>query len=127
MLVLDDQLRTVLANQSFYRTFQVTPREVEQQLLYHLCNGAWNIPDLRSLLEEILPKSTSFQDFIVDKTFPHIGRMMLALNGRRLKQEAALPGRILLAMEEVTGRVRKGKGEAKAKAKAKVERPYHEP
>ena len=61
----------------------------------------------------------------MDKTFPHIGRMMLALNGRRLKQEAALPGRILLAMEEVTGRVREGKGEAKAKAK--VERPYHEP
>ena len=59
LLVLDDQLRVVLANQSFYRIFQVTPREVEQQLLYHLCNGAWNLPDLRSLLEEILPKSTA--------------------------------------------------------------------
>ena len=101
LLVLDDQLRVVSANQSFYKVFQVTPREVEQQLLYHLCNGAWNIPDLRRLLEEILPERSSFEDFAVDQTFPHIGRKILALNGRRLEQELALPGRILLAMEEV--------------------------
>jgi len=112
LLVLDDQLRVVSANQSFYRIFQVTPREVEQQLLYHLCHGAWNIPDLRRLLEEILPKSTSFQDFVVDAMFPHIGRKVLVLNGRRLEQEAGQPGRILLAMEEVRGREGVGKGES---------------
>ena len=107
LLVLDDQFRVVSANQSFYRTFQVTQHEVEQQILYNLCNGAWNIPGLRRLLEEILPKSISFQDFVVDKTFPHIGRKVLALNGRRLRQGATQPGRILLAMEEVTGQERK--------------------
>ncbi len=107
LLVLDEQLRVVLANQSFYRIFQVQPREVEQQLLYHLCNGAWNIPGLCSLLEEVLPKHTSFQDFVVDQTFPHIGRKVLALNGRRLEQETAQPGRILLAMEEVRGQEEK--------------------
>jgi len=110
LLVLDDQLRVVSANQSFYRTFHVTPREVELQLLYHLCNGAWNRPDLCHLLEEVLPKNNSFQDFIVDQTFPQIGRLVLALNGRRLDQEAAQPGRILLAMEEVKGS--EGKTEA---------------
>jgi two-component system CheB/CheR fusion protein len=103
LLVLDEQLRVVMVNQSFYRIFQVQPREVEQQLLYHLCNGAWNIPDLRSLLEEILPARTSFQDFILDQTFPHIGRKVLALNGRRLEQDTTQPGRILLAMEEMRG------------------------
>jgi two-component system CheB/CheR fusion protein len=116
LLVLDDQLRVVSTNQAFYRTFQVTQREVEQQLLYHLCNGAWNIPKLRRLLEEILPKHSSFQDFIVDKTFPHIGRKVLALNGRRLEQAAAQPGRILLAMEQMS--VREGEG----KVEAKIER-----
>lgn len=118
LLVLDDQLRVVSANQSFYRTFQVRPREVEQQLLYHLCNGAWNIPDLRSLLEEILPERTSFQDFVVDQTFPHIGRKVLALNGRRLEQETAQPGRILLAMEEVR---EGGEGKREVTVEAKVE------
>ena len=56
LLVLDEQFRVVSANQAFYRTFQLTPREVELQFLYHLCNGAWNIPKLRRLLEEILPE-----------------------------------------------------------------------
>ena len=110
LLVLDDQLRVVSTNQAFYRTFQVTPREVEQQLLYHLCSGAWNLPPLRRLLEEVLPKQTTFQDFIVDKTFPHIGRKVLALNGRRLEQAVSQPGRILLAMEEVQGREGQGAG-----------------
>ena len=110
LLVLDDQLRVVSTNQAFYRTFHVTPREVEQQLLYHLCNGAWNLPPLRRLLEEVLPKQTTFQDFIVDKTFPHIGRKVLALNGRRLEQAVSQPGRILLAMEEVQGREGQGAG-----------------
>jgi two-component system CheB/CheR fusion protein len=109
LLVLDDQLRVVSANQSFYRIFQVQPREVEQQLLYHLCNGAWNIPELRSLLEEILPERTSFQDFVVDQKFPHIGRKVLALNGRRLQQDMDQPGCILLAMEEVRGQEEKVK------------------
>ena len=113
LLVLDDQLRVVSANQSFYRTFQITPREVEQQLLYHLCNGAWNIPELCRLLEEILPECTSFQDFVVDQTFPRIGHRVLALNGRRLKQDLMQPGRILLALEEVRGQEGKGKVEAK--------------
>lgn len=111
LLVLDEQLRVVLANQSFYETFQTTPREVEQQLLYHLCNGAWNISDLRSLLEEILPKHRSFRDFIVDKPFPPVGRKKLALNGRRLEQDVALPGRILLAIEEIVDREPHGGGE----------------
>ena len=31
LLVLDDHLRVVTANPAFYATFQVTPREVEQQ------------------------------------------------------------------------------------------------
>jgi two-component system CheB/CheR fusion protein len=110
LLVLDDQLRVVSANQSFYRIFQVTPPEVEQQLLYHLCNGAWNIPDLRHLLEEILPKSSSFQDFVVDQVFPRIGQRVLVLNGRQLEQALVLPGRILLAMEEVRGHEGKGEG-----------------
>jgi two-component system, chemotaxis family, CheB/CheR fusion protein len=114
LLVLDDHLRVISTNQAFYRIFQVTPREVEKQLIYNLCSGAWNIPDLRRLLEEILPKENSFQDFIVDKTFPHIGRQVLMLNGRRLEQETAQPGRILLAMEWMRAQQGEGNGTTQA-------------
>ncbi|MDZ4853293.1 MAG: CheR family methyltransferase [Nitrospirota bacterium] len=103
LLVLDEQGRVVTANLAFYRTFLLTPLEVEQQLLYHLCRESWNIPALRHVLEEVLPKHRSFQDFIVDRTFPQIGRKVFALNGRILKQESTKPQRILLAMEEMRG------------------------
>ena len=108
LLVLDDQLRVISANQAFYRIFRVTPHEVEQQLLYNLCHGAWNIPDLRRLLEEILPERRSFEDFAVELTLPQIGRKMLTLNGRGLEQDVSLPGRVLLAMEERRGAEEEG-------------------
>ena len=103
LLVLDDHLRVVTANQSFYQFFKLTKPEVEQQLLYNLCHGSWNLPELRHELEGVLPNGTSFKDFIIDTTFPQIGRKVLALNARRLEQNQALPGRILLAMAEVRG------------------------
>jgi two-component system CheB/CheR fusion protein len=56
---------------------------------------------LRHLLEEILPTKSSFQNFLLEQTFPHIGRRAVMLNGRRLEQTLPEPGRILLAMEEV--------------------------
>jgi hypothetical protein len=56
------------------------------------------------VLEEVLPERTSFRDFIIDKAFPQVGRKKLVLNGRRLEQDVALPGRILLAVEEITDR-----------------------
>ena len=103
LLVLDEQCRVVTANLAFYRTFLMTPLEVEQQLLYHLGRESWNIPELRRVLGEVLPKHRSFQDFIMDKTFPKIGRKVFALNGRIIQQESTKPGQILLAMEEVRG------------------------
>jgi two-component system, chemotaxis family, CheB/CheR fusion protein len=103
LLVLDEQLRVVQANQSFYRVFQMVPGEVEQQYLYLLCRGAWNLPELRRLLDDVLPKNSSFQDLAVDQVFPHIGRKSLVLNGRKLEQKSIGLGRILLAIEEVKG------------------------
>jgi two-component system, chemotaxis family, CheB/CheR fusion protein len=108
LLVLDAQLRVVLANHSFYEMFRVTPREVEQQLLYHLCEGAWNVAELRRLLEDILPKNASFRDFAMEKVFPHVGRKVLLINARRLEQETVQPGRILLAVGDMTGQAQDG-------------------
>jgi len=69
MLVLDGELRVASANRSFYRAFQVSPRETEKRLLYELGNGQWDIPALRQLLEEVLPQSTEFQNFQVETEF----------------------------------------------------------
>jgi PAS domain S-box-containing protein len=104
LLVLDGHLRVQSANRSFYRTFGVSPPETEGRLLYELGNGQWAIPRLRTLLEEILPQDTAFDDFEIEHDFPDIGWKAMLLNARRLRQEGV--DQILLAIEDVTERRR---------------------
>ena len=105
LLILDTTLRVRSANRAFYQTFHVSPEETEGRLIYELGNGQWDIPDLRTLLEDIVPKSSVFDDFELDHTFPVIGRRVMLLNARKL--QAGHHGELLvLAMEDVTARKR---------------------
>src|SRR6478752_1158944 len=105
LLILDATLRVRSANRAFYQTFHVSPGETEGRLIYELGNGQWDIPDLRTLLEDIVPKSSVFDDFELDHTFPAIGRRVMLLNARKL--QAGHHGELLvLAMGDVTERKR---------------------
>ena len=104
LLVLDGELRVMRANPAFYRLFQTTREETENCLLYELGNGQWNIPELRRLLEEILPLNTRFNDFEVRHDFPDIGRRIMLLNARRIYHEDNKTRFILLAIEDITER-----------------------
>jgi PAS domain S-box-containing protein len=105
LLILDATLRVRSANRAFYQAFHVSPEETEDRLIYELGNGQWDIPDLRTLLEDIVPKSSVFDDFELEHTFPVIGRRVMLLNARKL--QAGHHGELLvLAMEDVTERRR---------------------
>src|SRR5829696_5779026 len=103
--MLDTNLRVQSANRAFYETFHVSPGETENQLIYQLGNGQWDIPDLRTLLEDVIPTSSVFNDFELEHTFPIIGRRVMLLNGRKLRagSHSAI---VVLAMEDVTERRR---------------------
>ena len=101
VLILDRELHVMLANESFYRTFQVEAKDTEKKLVYDLGDGQWNIPALRKLLDDILPKNTFFKGFEVIHEFPAIGRKVMILNARQIHSKQ-LPPIILLAMEDVT-------------------------
>ena len=118
LLILDSSLRVHSANNAFYQTFHVSSEETENRLIYELGNGQWDIPDLRMLLEDIVPKSSVFNDFELEHDFPVIGRRNMLLNARKLRQgsHAEL---LVLAMEDVTER-RRAEGEV-AKAKEAAE------
>ncbi len=104
ILILNKDLRVMAANDSFYRTFQVEPKDTEKNIVYNLGNGQWNIPALRKLLEDILPKNTFFKGFEVTHEFPVIGRKVMILNARQIhfRADSAFQPIILLAMEDVT-------------------------
>ena len=118
LLILDSSLRVHSANRAFYQTFHVSAEETENRLIYELGNGQWDIPDLRTLLEDIVPMSSLFDDFELEHDFPVIGRRVMLLNARKLRQgsHAEL---LVLAMEDVTER-RRAEGEV-AKAKEAAE------
>src|ERR687893_1540187 len=86
LLILDAALRVRSANRAFYHTFQVSPAETEDHLIYQLGNGQWDIPALRTLLEDIVPQSSVFNDFELEHDFPTIGRKVMLLNARKLRQ-----------------------------------------
>src|SRR3989338_2331509 len=107
ILILDKDLRVMAANDCFYQTFQVDHKDTEGKVVYDLGNGQWDIPALRKLLEDILPKNTFFKGFEVTHEFPFIGRKVMILNARQihLKEDSdseRFPPIILLAIEDVT-------------------------
>src|SRR4051794_14316486 len=103
LLMLDTTLWVRSARRCFYQAFEVTSEETENRLIYELGNGQWDIPALRTLLEDIVPKSSVFNDFELEHDFPVIGRRVMLLNARKL--QAGHHGELLvLAMEDVTAR-----------------------
>jgi two-component system, chemotaxis family, CheB/CheR fusion protein len=100
LLVLTPDFRVQSANPAFYQLFQVRPAETEGQLIYQLGNGQWDMPALHTLLEEILPQNTVFNDYEVSHDFERIGPRTILLNARRLDHVQF----ILLAMEDITAR-----------------------
>ena len=104
LLVLGGDLRVVEVNPGFCRMFGVTAAETIGKLAYQLGNGQWDIPRLRELLEEVLPKQTTLEDFRVDHVFEHVGRRVMLLNARRLEARTRGPACILVAIEDITDR-----------------------
>jgi len=103
-LVLDADLRVRSASDSFFRTYRVAPEETIGRLLYDLGNGQWNIPQLRRLLEEVLPQASQVENFEVEHAFETIGKRTMLLNARRLLQGNGSSPSILLAIEDITAR-----------------------
>ena len=106
LLVLDPDLTVRFANRSFGDTFAVTPEDAVGRKLYELGNGQWDIPELRSLIETVLPERATIEAFEVDRVFPSIGRRVMLLNVRKVYRSDKQTQQVLLAIEDVTERRR---------------------
>jgi len=98
LVLLTPDLRVKSANRSFYQLFQSTPAETEGRLFYEVGCGEWDTPELRMLLEEVLPAQDTFQDYQVSLDCGARGSCAMILNARRLPHQQL----ILLAMEDLT-------------------------
>jgi chemotaxis protein methyltransferase CheR len=105
LVVLDKDLRVIVASRSFYRDFRVDPAQTQGEFLHKLGNGQWDIPSLRVFLERVDSEGL-IEAYEVEQTFPHIGHRIMYLNGSRIVLDDTYGGgAILVAIEDVTERV----------------------
>jgi two-component system, chemotaxis family, CheB/CheR fusion protein len=102
LLVLDARLWVRSANRAFYEEFQVTPAET----LNGIGGRPWDIPELPRLLGEVISANKKIEDFEFEQDFPEIGRKILILDARQIRQSRDSEPLILLAIEDITRRKR---------------------
>lgn len=105
LIVLDKDLRVIVASRSFYREFEVDPQHTQGQLLHELGNGQWDIPSLRVFLQRVAFEEGLIEAYEVERTFPSIGHRAMLLNVRRITLDDSYgPDALLIAIEDVTKR-----------------------
>ena len=97
-IILDKDLHVVTANLAFYRKFKVLKRDTEGRHMYELGDNQWDAPELKELLEHILPKQRILKDYEITLDFPRLGRKTMLLNARQVDSKQL----ILLAVEDIT-------------------------
>ena len=102
IVVLDQDLRVIVASRSFYRTFKVSPEDTEGKLLYELGDGEWDIPKLRLLLEKSYRSTARWRTMKSSMSFPDLGHRTMCLNARQVFYEGGADTTILLGIEDVT-------------------------
>src|ERR1041384_336447 len=70
LIVLDDEMRVLIASRSFYTAFEGAKQETEGRSLFELGNGQWNITSLRERLGKIIPEHAKIEGFEVEKYSP---------------------------------------------------------
>ena len=104
LLVLDRSLRLVAASRAFCSTFGLDIGDIIGKPLYELGGGDWDIPQLRLLLEQIIPEQRAMESYEVEHDFRSLGRRTLLLNAREVFYTGASPANIFLSIEDVTSK-----------------------
>jgi two-component system, chemotaxis family, CheB/CheR fusion protein len=102
LLVLDKSLRIRTANKAFFKLFRKNDEDTEGRLIYDLDDNQWDIPELRTLLEKVIPEKSVIHDFEMAHTFPDIGEVIMLLNAREVISESTSEKLILLSIEDIT-------------------------
>jgi two-component system CheB/CheR fusion protein len=97
LLVLDGGLRVVSANVAFHATFATRPESTLGRHVYELADRRWDLPALRQLLEQVLPRDQAFERFAVSETSPDGTVTRRLLDGRRIGGGDGSTALILLA------------------------------
>jgi two-component system, chemotaxis family, CheB/CheR fusion protein len=100
LLMLGADLKVRSANQSFLQTFGLMADQTVGRLIYEMSDKQWDLPQLHTLLDEILTRKRQVSDFPLEANFPKAGFRKLRLSASRFFEEGKGMPLILLAMQE---------------------------
>jgi len=103
LVVLSSDLHVERANQAFYDTFKVNSDATIGRKFYELGNGQWDIAELRTMLEKVLPEKLEVRDFKVRHSFEQIGIKEMILNARTLEWAGQKKLFLLISIHDYTG------------------------
>jgi two-component system CheB/CheR fusion protein len=106
LIVLDDALCVVSASRSFYRAFAAKPADTVGHPLTSAANRRLDVPDLGGFLDLVRANVATVEDYEIQIELPSIGRRMLLLNARNVREEPLAKRKILVAIDDVTDRKR---------------------
>ncbi|HKX12810.1 MAG TPA: PAS domain-containing protein, partial [bacterium] len=106
LLVLDENLRVLSANRSFFEDFQEKAEDTLGRQIFELGNGQWNNPHLRSLLAKVQAEGSSLLEIEIEHEFPRIGRRIMNLNARNFELPEKQNRLVLVAIADITERKR---------------------
>lgn len=101
MVVLDADLRLKTANNAFYQTFRLIPGELTGQSIFQIKDRQWDLPELHTLLTELMDHDMVFEDFMVTGDFANMGEITMLMNARRIVNVHDNTKLILMAFETI--------------------------
>ena len=85
LVVLDEQLHVISANDAFYESFGGAQSETEDRSFFALARGEWDIPALRTSLKDLFAKRTPFEGLEVEGEFPRVGQRTMSFSARSVR------------------------------------------
>ncbi len=85
VLVLNTDLETMAANENFYTVFGLKESETIDMPVYTLNDHAWDLPEMRQLLERDVPEKKQVQDYEVVYDLKYIGKFICCINATILQ------------------------------------------
>ncbi|NGY37482.1 response regulator [Flavobacterium sp. XN-5] len=101
-LILNSEFKIKSASKSFYKKYKITKDEAEGVALFDLNNKQWDIPGLRSHIENILICKTASEDLEATHPFYGNGDQTIVFTAKNIFQKTHSEQLILLAIKDIS-------------------------